>query len=329
MSNSRYPGALATDVYGIAAAEARTAHLQFSAAQMAAASTTAVHAAYLNTQPQNSAVCVVEAASAETDILTVTAPVALGATANVLKINLTTAAGDTLAVTKTDATYTINIALANSTANNNAAGTIQTALRALSTVGPTGSTIDVSAFSCAAGGNWDTAAVATGEEGAVSFAGGITAAAEVVTTDITNPPYARNITATSGGTAGDIKVGQVIITGTNLADEVITETLPVFTLNTATTVAGSKAFKTVTSISFPPHDGQSDVLPSRATVSIGFGDICGLPYYLVEKSVAMTCLNNAIDSAATVTTDADEIEKNTIDLHSALNGTVVDVYLFI
>jgi len=329
MGNSRFPGALSTDCYGVTAAESRVAHIELDAAQAVAASTTAVHAAYLNTHPQNSATCVVKAASAVTDILTTTAPVALGATANVLKILLTTAGNDTLAVTKTDATYTINIALAKTTANNNTASSIQTAVQTLATVGPEGATIDVSAFTCAAGGNWDTAAVATGEAAAVEFAGGITAAADVVTSGITNPPYPRNITATSGGTAGDIKAGQVIVYGTNMQDVAINETLPTFTDNTATTVVGAKAFKTVTSISFPPHDGASATTASRATVSIGFGDIIGLPYLLTEKSVVMTCVNNTIDTAATVTTSTTAIESNTLDPAASLAGTPVDIYLFV
>lgn len=329
MANSRFPGSLPTDVYGVTMAEARLGHIEISATEAASASTTAVHAAYLNTHPQNAATCVVKAASAPTDTLTVRAPVAQGDSANVLKINLTTAADDVLAVTKTDATYTINIALAKTTADNNKASTMQTAVRALSTVGPEGATIDVSAYTCVAAGNWDTAAVATGETGAVSFSGGIDAAADVVTTGITDPPYPRNITATSGGTAGDIKAGQVIVYGTNYADEAISETLPTFTDNSATTVTGSKAFKTVTSISFPPHDGATDYTASRATVSIGYGDKFGLPIKLTEGTVAMTCINNAIDNAATVATSATVLESNTVDPAGSVAGTAIDIFLFI
>jgi hypothetical protein len=68
----------------------------------------------------------------------------------------------------------------------------------------------------------------------------------VITEGFTQPSVPRNITATAGGTAGDIKAIQVIVEGTNYADEVITETLPAFTENTAGSVVGSKAFKTIT-----------------------------------------------------------------------------------
>jgi len=113
------------------------------------------------------ATCEVAAVSAITDILTTTAnPTTIGTAGNDLSINLTTAADDNLVVSATGAVITI--ALADTTAANNTAALIQVALRALATV----DSVDVSAFTCVAGGNWDTAAIATGEAGAVDFIGG-------------------------------------------------------------------------------------------------------------------------------------------------------------
>jgi hypothetical protein len=164
------------------------------------------------------------------------------------------------------------------------------------------------------------AANTTGVHAAVTDNG----AQQVVTTAITNPAVPRNITATSGGTAGDIKAVQVIIAGTNINDEAITETLPVFTENTATTVVGSKAFKTVTSITIPAHDG------TGATTSIGWGDKLGLPYKRAHLPCIGAFLNNTLEgTAATLTASSTAIESNTIDLNSALNGTVVDAYLVV
>lgn len=143
----------------------------------------------------------------------------------------------------------------------------------------------------------------------------------VVTTGITNPAVPRNITATSGGTAGDIAAIQVTVEGTNVFDEVITEVLPAFTENTATTVVGSKAFKTVTKITIPAHDG------TGATTAIGTGAKLGLPEILEENTVLFAFLNGVREGTApTVTVDADEVEKNTITLNSALNGSPVVVY---
>lgn len=151
-----------------------------------------------------------------------------------------------------------------------------------------------------------------------------TAVQQVITTSITNPSVPRNITATAGGTATDIKAIQVIIEGTNYADEVITETLPAFTVDTVGTVTGSKAFKTVTKITIPAHDG------TGATTAIGFGEKLGLPYKLAHNTVLSTYLDNVKEGTApTVTTSVSALEGNTIDLNSALNSKVVDAYLLV
>ena len=151
-----------------------------------------------------------------------------------------------------------------------------------------------------------------------------TALTQVITTGITNPAYARNITATAGGTAADIKAIQVIIEGTNMDNEVITETLPAFTVDTAGTVAGAKAFRTVTKVTIPAHDG------TGATTAIGFGEVLGIPYKLPHNTVLLAYHNNAREGTLpTVATSATVLESNTFDLNTALNGSKVDVYLVV
>ena len=112
------------------------------------------------------------------------------------------------------------------------------------------------------------AASTTGVHAAVTDNG----APQEITTEITDPAVPRNISATVGGTGGDIKAIQVIVEGTNFLDAAISETLPVFTVDTGGSVVGSKAFKTVTKITIPAHDG------TGATTAIGWGDKLGLPY---------------------------------------------------
>ena len=149
-------------------------------------------------------------------------------------------------------------------------------------------------------------------------------AQQVVTTGITQPGVPKNITATAGGTTTDIKAVQVIVEGTNYADEVITETLPAFTENTAGSVTGSKAFKTITKITIPAHDG------TGATTSIGYGEKLGLPYKLSHNTVLAAYLGNTKEGTApTVAVNSTAIESNTIDLNSTLNGSVVDAYLIV
>ncbi len=92
-----------------------------------------------------------------------------------------------------------------------------------------------------------------------------TGTAQTITTSILPINMPGRITATAGGTAGDIKAVQVIVAGTDPNDTVITETLPAFTLNTAGTVTGVKVFKSATSITLPKHDG------TGATTSVGVG----------------------------------------------------------
>ena len=144
---------------------------------------------------------------------------------------------------------------------------------------------------------------------------------QVITADIIELSVPRNITATAGGTAIDIGAIQIIVDGTNYADEVITETLPVFTVNTIGTVSGSKAFKTVTQITIPAHDG---VL---ATTSIGFGEVLGLPVKLAHNTVLKSYFDNIEESTPpTVVVSSTTLENNTIDLNSALNSKVIDIY---
>lgn len=144
------------------------------------------------------------------------------------------------------------------------------------------------------------------------------------TTGFTQPACAKNITATAGGTAGDIKAVQVAIEGTNMNDEAITESLPAFTVDTAGTVVGNKAFKTITKVTVPAMDGNG------ATVSIGHGEKLGLPYKLAHNTNLFAFLNNTKEGTApTIAVSATALESNTIDLNSALNGSIVDAYFLV
>ena len=145
-------------------------------------------------------------------------------------------------------------------------------------------------------------------------------ATQTITTSITSPDVPRNITATAGGTAADVKAVQVIVYGTNYEDVAISETLPIFTVNTTGDVVGSKAFKTVTSYAVPAMDG------TGCTVSIGYGDKLGLNDRLTRNSVRAAYLNYVLEGTApTVAVSSTAIESNTVDLNSALDGTIVHV----
>ncbi len=80
--------------------------------------------------------------------------------------------------------------------------------------------------------------------------------------------YPRNVTfTTAGGTAADAPA-TVVITGTDIADAALTETVTL--AQTATIASGVKAFKTITSIVYAAGDG------AGGTIAIGFGQVFGL-----------------------------------------------------
>ena len=150
-----------------------------------------------------------------------------------------------------------------------------------------------------------------------------TGAAVTLTAGITNPPTPRNITATAGGTVGDIKVIAVVVHGTNAEGAVISETLPVFTVDTAGTVVGNKAFATVTSVVIPAHEG------TGATTSIGTGAKLGLGAHLGRNTVVAAYLDGVKEGTApTVAVSATALESNTVELNSALDAgpVIVDFY---
>jgi len=159
-----------------------------------------------------------------------------------------------------------------------------------------------------------TAASATGIHSGIA----LTSATQTITAAFTNPsvPRAMSITGNQAGVTGN-----VVITGTNFANAVITETLAA---NGATEVDGAKAFKTITQVVVPVLVGAGD------SISIGFTEKIGIPYLLPHNTVLNAYLNNVKESTApTVTTSATAIESNTIKLNSTLNGSVVDIYLLV
>jgi hypothetical protein len=147
----------------------------------------------------------------------------------------------------------------------------------------------------------------------------LTAAVQAIVAGITNPRVPRNVSIV--GNAAGI-AGNVTVKGLNYAGVAISEVLA---LNGTTPVVGAKAFASFTEIDLPiqTHAGTD-------TVSVGLGSKLGLPYLLPHNTVLAAYLNNVKEATApTVTTDAANIENNTMLLNSALNGSAVDAYLLV
>lgn len=323
--------ALPTDAYNVPLEEVQVARMVIPADEAVVASTTAIMAARAATAPCHATLV---AATAETDILTINF-VATQADDPVGKISFVLDANDSdaLAVSAVDATGVITILLANSTASKNTAALIQAAIRAVTPSGEGGvqgvvNGVSVAAVVCVAGGNWDTAAVAESTETDMTDVQCTGGGGEDITPNVTvlfaQPPCCRTITATAGGTGADIGAVAVTVYGTNIDDQEISETLPAFVVNTAATKTGTKAFKTITSVHLPSHDG------TAATVSLGYSEALGVPFHFSKKPYLRATLDGVIETTApTQVNDSDEIEKNTVDINSTLNGKEVCLYWFL
>jgi hypothetical protein len=127
----------------------------------------------------------------------------------------------------------------------------------------------------------------------------LTSAVQTVTTFLAQPSCAKNLTVT--GKAENM-AGNVVITGKNIMDETITET---FALNGTSAVVGSKAFKTVTSISIPVLTTAGD------TVDIGWGVKLGMPIKLLQNTVIKALRDTSTADSGTVAVSATAYEDNT------------------
>lgn len=121
----------------------------------------------------------------------------------------------------------------------------------------------------------------------------LTASPQTITTGIGTLDYPRIVTIT-GNASGN--AGNVVVTGTNFADAVITDTIA---LSGTATVSGVKAFKTVTSIAVP-----AETHAGTDSLTVGSGAKIGFPVIITNASqVTSKSFNNAVD-AGTVTAAA-------------------------
>lgn len=151
------------------------------------------------------------------------------------------------------------------------------------------------------------AASSTGVHAAMNLG----AAAQAITTGITNPAVPRNIRV-AGNVAGINNV--VKITGTNYAGEVITENI---TPNGTDAVDGNLAFKTVTKIDLPIQDHT----PAKQTETIQVTHGCSTAGDLPVVVTATTLLGAASPVTVTVpvTTDMDTAAEVAAEVVDALN----------
>jgi len=149
------------------------------------------------------------------------------------------------------------------------------------------------------------AASATAVHAAVTLGNGVTT---TVTTSITDPDFPRVISIT-GAMTGASLTGNVVITGTDIRGNAITDTIA---LNNNSTIDGVKAFKTITSILLPARTTAGD------TVSIGISDKLGLEM-IPKLAVAISAHHDATleGTLPTITVHATDISQCLADFNSA------------
>lgn len=144
-----------------------------------------------------------------------------------------------------------------------------------------------------------------------------------VSSFLAQPDVPRALSILPEGTTADVASGSVVVTGTDINDDVITESF-VFAANASTATNGAQAFKSITNILFHAQDG------TGATFDVGVIDVLGLKRCMSGSFVVQTMFDDAKESTfPTVTYDVDEVSKNTIDINGTLNGAKDIDVLFI
>ena len=121
-----------------------------------------------------------------------------------------------------------------------------------------------------------------------------------------NPP--RNVIITHVADGNTDTLGDAVVVGTDVDDNVINETL---TVSAGGVVTGAKAFKTVTSVTTASWvaDGNSDL------IEVGFGNLLGLSRVIpAAANVFLAALAGVTRLPDAVAFDAANVEGNTISL---------------
>ena len=133
---------------------------------------------------------------------------------------------------------------------------------------------------------------------------------------------ALNVTVTHTMDTAFDTPGTIEIVGTDIDDQVLTESI---IAAEDATVQGTQAFKTIVSVT-----GVGWVISAPGnedSLEIGFGELIGLPDYLLHDTVLFATLTNVREAVhPTVTSSTTVLALNTVDLATALGGTTVVIY---
>lgn len=137
--------------------------------------------------------------------------------------------------------------------------------------------------------------------------------AALVTSGITSP-VTPSVLSIVGGGGTHTASGNVVITGTDVRGNVITDTI---VLNSNTTVSGIRVFKTVTSVDLTGVSG----IGAASTVSVGTTAKLGLNRICQEDSALLGAVDGVFEATRPVISfNATDISKNFVTFNTAPNG---------
>ena len=131
------------------------------------------------------------------------------------------------------------------------------------------------------------------------------------------PPCCRALTVKSTGTAGDIAAKDIVIYGTDINDQPISEAITP-TADTAINATTTRAFKSVSKIVIGAMDG------TGANIKVGWSDKFGLPFVSDGEILMYSLENGAVATAATITANA-ELAKNLVAFNTSSNGKTREI----
>jgi hypothetical protein len=111
----------------------------------------------------------------------------------------------------------------------------------------------------------------------------------------------------------------IVVAGTNYNGQSISENFT-FAADASTAQTGSKAFKTISSVTFPANCESGSF---AATWSIGYGEKIGIKHCLDQAGhIVFSTLNGAKEGTApTMAVNATAVESNTADYNGTMNGS--------
>lgn len=150
-------------------------------------------------------------------------------------------------------------------------------------------------------------------------AGATSAAVATLTTFTAQPDVPRNLTVTPTGTTTDVESCIVTVTGTNYLDNSISEDFT-FAADASTAQTGSKAFKSVTNVSWAASCESGGF---AATWNIGVGEKIGLKRCMDTAGDWVSSQVSGVyeTTRATIAADATHVESNTADFNGTMNGS--------